>query len=268
MKPSSILVSNDDGPNSPLFVPLLDALAELSWCKKLRFAIPDSEKSWGSQAISRKRDVKVVPTTINSHVGHLVDGTPADCVNIALTHLEKSNVDLVVSGINVGMNAGFAFCSYSGTLAAARAAAIAGLPAVALSLRAPPEISNLWHQGDYSFIEPLRERWMEVAQIAVATVDSLINDNFPSNVDFFSVNLPWEVKQNTEMVFTHIEHYRLNPIFAPVDENIYRFTYNGIVPPESTGKHVSGMPGDVSTIENGKISVSAISHCFEAILPV
>jgi 5'-nucleotidase len=127
-----LLVTNDDGIESVFLHNLVRALNAAG--HEVFVAAPKVEQSWTGASKSRHRAVHSAraerslgcPTWI-------VDGTPSDCVNIALDHLLPSAPDAVVSGINIGLNASLAFILGSGTVAGACEGALHGLPAIALS---------------------------------------------------------------------------------------------------------------------------------------
>src|SRR5688572_8971429 len=122
-----ILVSNDDGVNAPGLVALADALRPVA---DVMVVAPDRERSATSHSISLDRPLRVdelEPGVFS------VDGTPVDCVYLALLHLVPRPPALVVSGINHGFNLG-SDVFYSGTVAGALEAALRDVPAIALSL--------------------------------------------------------------------------------------------------------------------------------------
>src|ERR1019366_7438830 len=115
-----------------------------------------------------------------------VDGTPCDCVNIAIDHLLQCRPEAVLSGINVGLNAGLGFILGSGTVAGACEGALHGLPAVALSQSLPiPVYDDLKERGgmpDLELMANLRMSAAHAARIAPAlaaqtTARSLIVHN-------------------------------------------------------------------------------------------
>src|SRR5256885_4674876 len=122
-----ILVSNDDGVRAPGIVALAQALAETA---DVVVAAPDRERSATSHSISLDRPLRV--DEIEPGV-FSIDGTPVDCVYLALLHLCPRPPALCVSGINNGFNLG-SDVFYSGTVAAALEAALRGVPAIAFSL--------------------------------------------------------------------------------------------------------------------------------------
>jgi 5'-nucleotidase len=124
-----VLLSNDDGYASPGIRAMRDAL---STAADVVVLAPETEQSASSHALSLHRPLRLRSVEPNVFA---LDGTPADCVYVALhagTRVLPRRPDLVVSGINHGMNLGQdAF--YSGTVAAAREGALRGIPAVASS---------------------------------------------------------------------------------------------------------------------------------------
>ena len=127
-----LLITNDDGINSVFLHELVHALRQAG--HDLYVVAPKHEQSWVGAAKSRARPVHSCkedcglgcPTWI-------VDGTPSDCVNIALDHLLSGTPDAVLSGINMGLNTSLGFILASGTLAGAWEGALHGLPAVGYS---------------------------------------------------------------------------------------------------------------------------------------
>jgi 5'-nucleotidase len=125
-----VLLSNDDGHSSPGILAMREALAAAG--AQVVVLAPETEQSASSHALSLRRPLRL--RALNAGVFAL-DGTPADCVYVALHAGERvlpRRPDVIVSGINHGMNLGQdAF--YSGTVAAAREGALRGIPALATS---------------------------------------------------------------------------------------------------------------------------------------
>jgi 5'-nucleotidase len=122
-----ILLSNDDG----YFAPGLAALAEaLSRIADIVVVAPERDRSGASNSLTLDRPLIVR----KSHLGfHYVNGTPTDCVHLAVTGLLDALPDMVVSGINHGANMGDDTI-YSGTVAAATEGFLLGIPSIAMSL--------------------------------------------------------------------------------------------------------------------------------------
>src|SRR5689334_16846445 len=122
-----ILLSNDDG----YFAPGLAVLAEtLSSLGEVVVVAPERDRSGASNSLTLDRPLAVR----KSHLGfHYVNGTPTDCVHLAITGLLDELPDMVVSGINHGANMGDDTI-YSGTVAAATEGFLLGIPSIAISL--------------------------------------------------------------------------------------------------------------------------------------
>jgi 5'/3'-nucleotidase len=166
MVPMRILVSNDDG----VYSPGIAALARIaSRFGDVRVVAPDVEQSSAGHAITSSRPVRYRRTAILEGIeAYRVNGTPADCV--ALGAFMWEDVDVVLSGINLGPNLGNATW-HSGTLAAAKQAALLGIRGLAFSTPVDDE------QSDFSLIEPWVERALEV--LLSEDGPRLVNVDFP-----------------------------------------------------------------------------------------
>src|SRR5918912_4504570 len=151
-----ILIANDDG----IYSPGLCALAEAAACfGDVRIVAPDVEQSSMGHAITASRPLTYRRAHIKEFESYKVNGTPADCV--ALGAHKWDRVDLVLSGINLGLNLGNSIW-HSGTLAAAKQAALLGLRGVALSAPAGAETA-----ADF---DPLRPWIRQVLQTVISEV--------------------------------------------------------------------------------------------------
>jgi 5'-nucleotidase len=122
-----ILVTNDDGIYSEGLRKLADALKPLG---EVIIVAPDREQSAASHALTLNRPLRLLQLEENEWI---VDGTPTDCVNLAVLKLLKdSRPDIVVSGINFGPNLGDDV-TYSGTISAAFEGALLDIPSIAFS---------------------------------------------------------------------------------------------------------------------------------------
>jgi 5'-nucleotidase len=160
-----ILVTNDDGYRSAGIHALAGALRDLG---EVTIVAPMSEASAIGHALTLRRPLRL------EHISEkmfAVDGTPTDCVNIAVTHVLRGLPDLVVSGINKGWNLGDDV-TYSGTVSGALEAALLGVPAMGVSLR----FSRAFD-------------WTHAARAAAAIAESLLESPLPSRT-FLNVNVP------------------------------------------------------------------------------
>ena len=122
-----ILVSNDDGYRAPGLAALAAAMAQLG---TVTVVAPDRNRSGASNSLTLDRPIRAV---LGDNGYTFVDGTPTDCVHLAITGLLDKEPDIVVSGINAGANLGDDVL-YSGTVAAAMEGRFLGFPAIAVSL--------------------------------------------------------------------------------------------------------------------------------------
>ena len=138
-----ILITNDDGIRSPVLTTLADALHREH---QVLVAAPATDQSGMSQAFTHGVEKRLAfkADAASPYPKYEVLGTPCDCVKFAVAHLFKATeIDLVLSGINLGENAGMS-AVYSGTVAAAREAAMWGIPAIAVSVwkNAPDRLNH------------------------------------------------------------------------------------------------------------------------------
>ena len=161
-----ILVTNDDGYLAGGLRTLADAARELG---EVHVVAPDREQSATSHSLTLHYPLRV--RTADSHV-QVVDGTPTDCVVLAVGELLTDRPDFVLSGVNHGANLGDDVL-YSGTVAAAMEATILGIPAVALS----------YTGRDFEMMPG----WRDVLTRLLKQL--LVRDDFPPET-LFNVNLP------------------------------------------------------------------------------
>jgi 5'-nucleotidase len=161
-----IIVVNDDGIYSPGIAALVRVATEFG---EVRVVAPDVEQSSAGHAITATRPVRARPTAIFEGVDALrINGTPADCVALGVFLWE--DVDVVLSGVNLGPNLGNATW-HSGTLAAAKQATLLGIRGIALSAPANDD------ETDFAALEPWIERVLRL--LLDENSPRLVNVNFP-----------------------------------------------------------------------------------------
>jgi 5'-nucleotidase len=161
-----ILVVNDDGIYSPGIAALAQAAQQFG---EVRVVAPDVEQSSAGHAISSARPVRARHTAVFDGIeAFRVNGTPADCVALGIFLWEQ--VDVVLSGVNLGPNLGNATW-HSGTLAAAKQATLLGVRGIALSAPVHDETP------DFSELEPWIEKVLRL--LLDETGPRLVNVNFP-----------------------------------------------------------------------------------------
>ena len=160
-----ILITNDDGIYSPGIATLAEMAAQFG---EVRVVAPDVEQSSAGHSITATRPLSYKRTPIGDFEAYRVNGTPADCVALGSYHWEK--VDVVLSGINLGSNLGNAMW-HSGTLAAAKQAALLGLRGIALSLQLTRDEPN------FDILKPSVKKVLELLLHDQGL--TLVNVNFP-----------------------------------------------------------------------------------------
>lgn len=235
----NIVLTNDDGYDARGIRSAYDALSSLG---EVHVVAPKAERSACSHTITLRRPITVERIQHERFgVTFAVDGTPADCVRLAVAALVDRPIDLVVSGINQGANAGVD-TFYSGTIAGAREAAILGIPAIALSqaLRTDVEID-----------------WDAARDAAAFIVKELASESLPGP-GFWSVNLPAPIPRDPQ------DHVHRVPVAVhPMPMTFEKAEHdNGRVLEFDYGasywlREVTG-PSDYSVIRDGGIAVTAI----------
>ena len=160
-----ILLSNDDGIHSDGIIALENSLQDVG---EVYTVAPDREQNSMSHALTLHRPLRVLDMGPRRFA---VDGTPTDCVKLALTGLLPVRPDLVVSGINKGPNLGDDII-YSGTVSAAIEGALLGIPAIAVSL---VTFENFQFQTAADFVATLVSRIQEKGM----PLETLLNVNVP-----------------------------------------------------------------------------------------
>jgi 5'-nucleotidase len=198
-----ILVSNDDGIYSPGIAALAQVASEFG---SVRVVAPDVEQSSMGHAITPSRPLAYRRANINNLVAYRVNGTPADCVALGTYHWES--VDVVLSGLNLGLNLGNSIW-HSGTLAAAKQAALLGLRGVALSVPGGAEPA-------FESLKPWIRRVLDALLPEPAL--PLVNVNFP--------------RQPRGLVWTRVSVRRYDgrivPTKDPLGRELFWFTVSPI----------------------------------------
>ncbi len=176
-EPRHILVTNDDGIESPGLWKLAAIMSEIG---QVMVVAPAAEASGSGTMVTYRRDLQVqpVPERIPGVKAYMVDGTPADCVLIGLRRLKEGWISVVAAGINPGANLG-ADLFLSGTCGAALMAAFRKLTSLAISL-------VLERADDGTLREP---RW-ETSEAVTRMLARGIEQGAVPGDAFLSVNIP------------------------------------------------------------------------------
>ncbi len=230
-----ILISNDDGIHAPGIKALYRAIHDLG---EIHVVAPHSEQSAVSHGITLANPLKTTRVSHeNRFFGHAVGGTPADSVKLAIGALLEQPPDLLVSGINLGPNAGIAVL-YSGTVSAAAEGTILGIPSMAVSIN--------------TFTDPIWETATHVARHLVGQIqrhglpaDTLLNVNVP--------NLPldqvkgYAVTRMGRSRYVEIFHRRTDP-----RGNVYYWMDGALQPVDCNGGT------DLEALQEGYVALTPI----------
>ena len=226
-----ILVSNDDGYQAPGLLCLAAALKELA---EITVVAPDRDRSGASNSLSLKKPLYV---TRHDNGFHSVEGTPTDCVHLAITGLLEREPDMVVSGINSGPNMGDDVI-YSGTVAAAMEGRFLGLPAIAISQAAPcPQHFDTAARVAVWLVRRLRERPLPP--------DSILNVNVP--------DVPWEQLAGFRVVRLGHRH-KSEPVVKSIDPRGRPIYWVGPAGPEQD----AGPDTDFHAVRAGYVAITPL----------
>ncbi len=226
-----ILVSNDDGHLAPGLRCLAEALRRVA---RVTVVAPDRNRSGASNSLTLDRPLRVQrqPNGFYS-----VDGTPTDCVHLAITGLLDEEPDMVISGINAGANLGDDVL-YSGTVAGAIEGRFLGKPAMALSLAASDPV-----------------HYETAAAVAVSMVRHLEAEPLPGDF-ILNVNVPDRVREGlrgfatTRLGFRH----KAEPVVRSVDPRGRVCYWVGAAGPEQD----AGPGTDFHAVRQGRVSVTPL----------
>lgn len=240
---SWILLTNDDGVDSPALLPFRAALEKLG---EVRTVVPKGQRSWIGKALTRFEHIKVTEVDRSGHTVVTVSGTPADAVQVAAAYFDTPP-DLVVAGINLGYNHGAGYIISSGTVGACLEGWELGIPAVAFSTG----IRGMWIEWyRHMHTEEAVPVWVGLAELCTEILGDILRVELPGDV--VTVNLPWEADTSTprrvvppaRVTYGQIQHRRPDGNFA------FRYREQfGAIPLEGT---------DVGVNRAGQIAITPI----------
>jgi 5'-nucleotidase len=245
---SYILVTNDDGVDSPALLPLIHQLSPLG---PIRVAVPSTERSWIGKAISRWDELAVTKLVRDGIEILAVDGYPADCTNLAVHSLFGEKPELVVSGVNIGLNIGLGFFLSSGTIGAAMEGWIAGIPAIALSVGRVGEDRHWKREAVADAEHPV---WQRAARVGADVVRAVRESGFPDDVDLISVNYPSDADLDTPRVLTELAVVGYDRLFRRKSDGVYVHDFDGAL------RDIESVPAasDIAVVRSGRVSITPI----------
>lgn len=245
-----VLVTNDDGIDSPALRPLLQELAQIH---PVVGVVPAREFSWTSKTLSRFAQPRLQPQREADLPCPLfsLDGSPADCSNIGVHCLYSKPPALVISGVNVGINAGLSFLLSSGTVGAAIEGMLAGVPAIAFSAQLRAEDYAQWrNERTDGFLEQL---WKNAAIVSRLITSQVLAGGLPSGAGVLSVNMPSDVDPSTARRLTGVTPTSYGAFFRQREDGAFEHHYEGF---ERVGPSPSD--GDIEALERGEVSMSPL----------
>jgi 5'-nucleotidase len=251
--PQQILFTNDDGRASPFVAPFIRNVKQQTWCEKLLTVLPAEEQSWISHAVTRFRPVFTHAEVFGEESAVIVSGTPADCACLGIFNLSAHKPSFVLSGPNMGTNAGTAFMTSSGTLAAASFAAACGVRGIAISVDVPQHVFNFWSQHDDHALAQLQAEFDNCSRVALRTAELLLSESKHwESADYFSINVPWSCDQNTEVKFTRPARTIFHGLYKETAPGKFYHKFAGL-------DVLEGPTGtDIEALMEQKISITAM----------
>ncbi len=226
-----ILVSNDDGYLAPGLAHLAQALRAIA---DVEVVAPDRDRSGASNSLTLDRPLRAR----RGENGFLyVDGTPTDCVHLAITGLMEHEPDMVIAGINRGANLGDDVI-YSGTVAAAVEGRFLGRPAIAISL--------VGHDGkNFDTAAEMAVRLVKQLDLDPLPADTILNVNVP--------DLPWSQLAGIEA--TRLGHrHKAEPVVRAADPHGRPVYWVG-----APGAEADAGPGtDFHAIRRGCVAITPL----------
>ena len=207
------LISNDDGIHATGILAAKKAVEEIC---DVTVVAPETQQSGIGHALTLYKPRRKTPTTIaDGSIGYGVTGTPTDAVTMALFEIMEDKPDIMISGINTGMNIGKAELTTSGTIGAALEAASFNIPTIAISqevTRSDIKFENGAVEVDFSFAGKMLKKLVKI----------VLKKGLPEGVDLLNLNIPsnpvdeeFDVVELGTRMFTPIVKRRLDPRGKP-----------------------------------------------------
>lgn len=239
-----ILITNDDGVDSPGLHALARAVESLG---DLRIVAPSGQRSWIGKAITRHDPIPVRNVERAGFEMLSVAGTPADCAQIGI-HNRGPRPDLVLSGINIGSNAGSAYVMGSGTVGAALESSISGVPAIAFSAMSWED----WDAYNEFVVSPEAEGyWQRMGEVCARVTATVLERGFP-DCDVLNVNIPIEGDGSTPLRGARVADTAYNAVFEPNGDGAYVHGYEGLTHIETADDT------DIAALLRGEVALTPL----------
>jgi 5'-nucleotidase len=225
------LLSNDDGYQAPGITVLARALAEIG---QVAVVAPDRNRSGASNSLTLETPLRVNKA---DNGFHYVNGTPTDCVHLAITGLLQEMPHMIIAGVNAGANLGDDVL-YSGTVAAAMEGRFLGFPAMAISLAGSAN-----------------SHYETAARVATALVREMTQRPLPADT-ILNVNvpdLPWSSVRGYEATRLGRRH-KSEPVITTTDPRGNTIYWIGPPGPEED----AGIGTDFHAVHTGHVSITPL----------
>jgi 5'-nucleotidase len=242
-----MLLTNDDGVDSPALVPIARTLAGFG---DVTVVVPDRQRSWIGKALSRTGEVRLATTRRDDVQITTCTGYPADAAQLGVHQVCEERPDVLVSGINLGLNHGAAFLLSSGTVGAAIEGWITGVPAIAFSTGVDGDGYRAWRR--HMTTPAAAQAWARLAETCGEILRDVWDARLWDIADIVSVNLPFDATPRTPRRVTRLAQIRYGGLFASVTPDRYRFRLDGIIEPAT----LAGT--DVAALRDGVVSVTPL----------
>ena len=227
----TILVSNDDGVDAPG----IKILAEKLWdIANVVVVAPNTDQSGASHSLTLSRPLRAAQL---SNGFYSVNGTPSDCVHLAITGFLEQEPQMVISGINSGPNLGDDVL-YSGTVAAAMEGRFMGFPSIAIS-------SLSWESTYYATAAQVAVDLVKQLQAFPLPPDTILNVNVPA--------LPYEQLRGWRITRLGQRH-KAEAVIRQYDPRGREVYWIGLPGPE----HNDGDDTDFNAVNNGYVSITPL----------
>lgn len=243
MNNKKILLVNDDGIHSSGILYSKEAVEDLG---EAVIVAPLEQQSGKGHSLSYFKNLITSTTRLDDDSEtFFVLGTPADCVVIGFSLL-GGKPDLVISGINIGVNLGYGRITSSGTLGAALEAASYGIPSICVSIDVKDDVNQFSksdHDVDFSFAKKI------INKIA----KNILNKGMPEGVDVFNINIPSN-PVNDEIVATRLGRRLFHPEVEQLEKETYIWkdgTYQDV-------EEKSGVDTYTTRVEN-KVTITPLT---------
>ena len=206
--------------------------------------------------MTRFGEVRLEEAGLDGFAAWTLTGSPADCANLGIHNLQSTKPRLVVSGINIGANAGLSFMLSSGTVGAAIEGVLSGVAAAAFSAQLHKQDYDRWREQRN--LDSLAQLWESAAVVTAEIVAEILDRGLPEGASLVSVNMPPETSPSTPRQFTEITKTEYGRFFRRTGSGRFVHEFSGLEIREPNSC------GDVEVLERGVVAITPIRFGLEA----